>query len=329
MRRRDFITLLGSAAAWPVAARAQQGERVRRVGILMGWSENDPEYRIRVDALIQGLAKAGWIEGRNIQFDVRWTNGDAGQAPALAKALVALQPDLIISSATPATSALQRETQTIPIVFISVADPVGAGLVSSLARPAANITGFINEESSLVGKQLALLKEIAPRLTRVAIMFNPDTAPGGGHYYLETFEAAGKSLAIETVLTPVHSDSDIETTATSIGREGGGVVGMNDSFIAVHRRTLMLSAAREGVPVVSNILDYPREGGLIAYGPSGLDLFRQATTYVDRILRGARPADLPVQAPTQFYLIINLRTAKALGLEVPFLMQQRADDLIE
>ena len=329
MKRRDFIALLGGAAAWPLAARAQQAEGIRRVGILMGWAENDPEYRTRVDAVIQGLAKLGWIEGRNIRFDVRWTNGDVGRAQTLAKELVALQPDVILVGTTPATGALQRETRTIPIVFVQIADPVGTGFVGSLARPGGNMTGFINEEAPLVGKQLALLKEIAPYLTQVAIMFNPDTAPGGGTYYLEPFEAAAKSLGIKPAQARVRSDSDIESAAASLGRERGGVVGMNDSFMSVHRRTLISSAGKEHVPAIMDMPYVPREGGLMAYGPNPLDLFRRAVPYVDRILRGGKPADLPVQVPTQFDLIINLRTAKALGLEVPLFLQQRADEIIE
>jgi putative ABC transport system substrate-binding protein len=329
VRRRDFITLLGGAAAWPIAARAQQGERMRQIGILMGWSENDPEQRLKVDAVIRGLARLGWVEGRNIRFDVRWTDGDVARAPALAKELVARQPDVIVTGTTHATAALQRETRTIPIVFAAVSDPVGAGFAASLARPGGNITGFIDQEASLVGKQAELLKEIAPRLTKVAIMFNPDTAPAGGACYLAAFEAAAKALGVKPIMARVHSDSDIEAAAASVGRERGGIVCMSDPFMAIHRRTLILSAARESVPAIFGVQNFPREGGLIAYGPNFPDLFRRAVPYVDRILAGAKPADLPVQLPTQFDLVINLRTAKALGLEVPFLMQQRADELIE
>jgi putative tryptophan/tyrosine transport system substrate-binding protein len=330
MRRRQFITLLGGVtAAWPLAARAQQGERMRRVGILMGYVENDPEFRVRLDAIIQGLAQAGWIEGRDIRLDVRWTNVDVGRTQVLAKELIALQPDVLVAATTLPTAALHQQTRTLPIVFASVADPVGEGFVVSLARPGGNITGFISEEASLVGKELELLKEIAPRLTKVAIMFNPDTAPGGGGYYLGSFDAVAKSLGVEPILIRVKSDSDIEAAAASIGREGGGILAMTDAFTTTHRRTLMLSAARENVPAIINGQAFPREGGLMSYGPNFLDIFRRIAPYVDRILRGAKPADLPVQVPTRFDLVINLRTAKALGLEVPFLMQQRADELIE
>jgi putative ABC transport system substrate-binding protein len=329
MRRREFISLLGgAAAAWPLTAHAQD-ERVRRIGILMGWAENDAEFRLRVDAVIQGLARLGWIEGRNIRFDVRWTNGEVARAQALAKELVASQPDAIIAGATPSTTALQRETHIIPIVFALVSDPVGAGLVTSLAHPGGNITGFINTEASLVGKQIALLKEIAPHLARVAIMFNPETAPGGGAYYLEPFEAAAKALAVEPITTPVHSDADIEAVASSIGRERGGILGMTDSFITIHRRTLILSAVRESVPTIIDLYSFPREGGLMAYGPNAVDLFRRAVPYVDQILRGTKPADLPVQLPTRFDLVINLRTARVLGLDVPTQLLARADEVIE
>jgi putative ABC transport system substrate-binding protein len=329
VRRRDFITLLGGAAAWPLSGLAQQPERMRRVGILMGYVEKDPEFQVRLDAIIQGLGQAGWIEGRNIRLDVRWTNVDVGRTQVLAKELIALQPDVVVAATTLPTAALRQQTRTLPIVFASVADPVGEGFVASLARPGGNITGFISEEASLVGKELELLKEIAPRLTKVAIMFNPDTAPGGGAYYLGSFDAAAKSLGVEPILTRVKSDSDIEAIAASIGRERGGILAMTDAFTTTHRRTLMLSAARENVPAIINNQAFPREGGLMSYGPNFLDIFRRIAPYVDRILRGAKPADLPVQVPTRFDLVINLRTAKALGLEVPFLMQQRADELIE
>ncbi len=326
MNRRALMALLGGAAAWPHVASAQQPGGMRRVGILMGWSESDPEYHLRVDAVIQGLAQAGWTEGRNISFDVRWTNGDVQRARSLAKELVALQPDVIIAGATPATAALQRETHTIPIVFAVVSDPVGTCFVASLARPGGNITGFINVESAMVGKQVELLRELAPRLTRVAIMFNPDTAPEGGAYFLGSFEAAAKSLAIDPVPARVHNDADIQAAVASIARDRGGIVGMTDSFMSVHRGALISSAARENVPAILDLPNFPREGGLISYGPSSLDLFRRAVPYVDRILRGAKPADLPVQVPV---LVVNIKTAKGLGLDVPLSLQQRADEVIE
>jgi putative tryptophan/tyrosine transport system substrate-binding protein len=327
--RRDFIKLVGGAAAWPLAAWAQPAERVRQIGVLMGWSESDPEYRVRADALIQRLGELGWVQGRNVRFDVRWTGGDVGRTQALAKELVALQPDVIVTGGGPPILAMHRETRTIPIVFAVLADPIGTGLVASLAHPGGNITGFINSEASLVGKQLALLKEVAPRLSRVAIMFNPDTAPGGGAYYLGSFDAAAKSLGVEPITAPVRSDSDIEMVVASIGRDRGGIVGMNDSFISIHRRALIVAAAREGVPTIADVGGFPREGGLMTYGPNNVDLFRRAAPYVDRILRGASPADLPVQLPTRFDLTINLKTARTLGLDISPALLSVADEVIE
>jgi putative ABC transport system substrate-binding protein len=331
MKRRQFITLLGGAAAtWPVMARAQQPGSMRRIGVLMGWSESDPEYRSRIDAFVQGLAQSGWVDGRNMRIEVRWTNGDVERAGVLAKDLVQLlQPDVIFTSTTPATAALQRETRTIPIVFAVVSDPVGAGFVASLPRPGGNVTGFINIEATMGGKWLELLKEIAPRLRRVAIMFNPDTAAGGGAYYLGPFEAAARSLAVEPTQARVHGDAEIEAAIAALGREQAGLVVMDDSFTSIHRGTIIAQAARNKVPAIFSIIYPPREGGLISYGISTLDLFRGAAGYVDRILRGAKPGDLPVQLPTKFDLVINLKTAKALGLDVPLSLQQRADEVIE
>jgi putative ABC transport system substrate-binding protein len=327
--RRQLITLLGGAAAWPLAASAQQAGKVVRIGVLMGWSESDPEYSSRIDAFVKVLAQLGWAEGRNMRIDVRWSNGDVQRAGVLAKELVALQPDVILVSTTPATAALQRESRTIPIVFAVVSDPVGSGFAASLPRPGGNITGFINIEAAMGGKWLELLKEVAPRLRRVAIMFNPDTAPAGGSYYLGPFEAAAPSLAVEPIQARIHSDAEIETAITALGREQAGLVVMDDSFMSTHRGTVVSQAARNNVPTIFSTIFVPKEGGLIAYGTSSLDLFRRAATYVDHILRGARPEDLPVQVPTQFDLVINLKTAKALGLTVPPSLLARADEVIE
>jgi putative ABC transport system substrate-binding protein len=330
MRRRAFITLLGGVAAtWPLAARAQQGGPIRRIGVLMGWSESDPEYRSRIDVLLQALAQLGWADGRNMRIDVRWTNGDVERAGVLAKELVALQPDVILAGATPTTAALQRETRTLPIVFLVVSDPVGSGFVANLPRPGGNITGFINIEAAMGGKWLELLKEVAPRLQRVAIMFNPDTAPGGGSYYLGPFEAAARSLTVEPVVARVHSDAEIEMAIAALGREQAGVVVASDSFMSIHRGTVISSAARNKVPAIMDFFNFTREGGLIAYGTNNVDLFRRAATYVDRILRGAKAGDLPVEIPTKFDLVINLKTAKALGLTIPEALLLRADEVIE
>jgi putative ABC transport system substrate-binding protein len=329
MNRRDLITLIGGAVVWPVAARAQQGERVRRIGILMGWSENDPEYRARMIAFTQVLAQMVWTDGRNVRIDVRWTDAEAERAQPFAKELVAQQPDVILATTTPTAVALQQETRTIPIVFAGVSDPVGAGLVVSMARPGGNITGFTNMEAAMGGKWLELLKEVAPGLKRAVLMFNPETAPGAGSYYLGSFEAAARALAIESDKAQVHSDAEIEMVIGSLARDKAGLVGMTDSFMSVHRGTVIAAAARNGVPAIQDISAYVRAGGLISYGINNVDLFRRAASYVDRILRGEKPVALPVQASTKFELGVNLKTAKALGLTVPLGLQASADELIE
>jgi putative ABC transport system substrate-binding protein len=330
MRRRDFIkTVAGLASIWPFAARAQQSERIRRIAVLMGWSET-PIYRSSIDAFVQGLTQLGWEESRKIQIDVRWARGDVGRIPTLAQELVELRPDAIFTSTTPVTAALQRETHTIPIVFVIVADPVGSGFVASLPKPGGNITGFTNVEASLGGKWLEILKDFAPTVRRAAIMFNPDTAPGGGAIFLGPFEAAARSLAVEPITAHVRSDSEIETVITSLGRERAGLVIMTDSFMAVHQGTVISSTASNNVPVIgADLPSFVKEGGLLAYGANFPDIFGRAASYVDRILRGANPGDLPVQAPTKYELAVNLKTAKALGLTVPRELLYRADEVIE
>ena len=259
MKRREFITLLGGAAAWPLAARAQQPNRARRIAVMMGWSENEG-YRSWIAVFVQRLAQLGWADGRNVRIDIRWTNGDIDQARTFAKELVALEPDVILAATTPVTAALQRETRTIPIVFVVVSDPVGAGFVAGLPRPGGNITGFINTEAAMGGKWLELLKEIAPRLGRVALMFNPDTAPGGGSYFLAPFEAAARSLAVKTIMARVRSDAEIEAAITLLGGEQGGLVVMSDSFMAVRHRTLISAAIRNNVPAFSSCPCLPGRG---------------------------------------------------------------------
>jgi putative ABC transport system substrate-binding protein len=329
MRRRQFITLLGGAATWPVVVRAQQQDALRRIGVLMGWSESDPEAKSDLAAFVQGLQQLGWVDGRNVRIDYRWANGDVDRMRTFAKELVDLRPEVILANTTPATVALQRETRTLPIVFVIVSDPVGAGLVASLARPGGNITGFINVEASLGGKWLELLKEMAPGVRRVAIMFNPDTAPGGGSYFLSPFEAAAKTVAVEPITAQVRSDAEIETVITSLGREQGGLVLMTDGFMTVHRRAIISLAARNNVPAIYAESFSPKDGGLLSYGANSLDAFRRAVSYVDRILRGTPPGDLPVQVPTKFELVINLKTAKVLGLAVPPGLLAIADEVFE
>ena len=303
---------------------------MRRIGVLMAFDENDPEGKARLSGFTQGLAELGWTDGRNLRMDVRWAAGNVDRMRMFAKELVDLQPDVILAGATPATAALQRETRTIPIVFAIVADPVGAGFVASLPRPGGNITGFSNIEASMAGKWLELLTEIAPGVKRVAIMFNPDTAPGGGSYYLPSFEAAARSLKVEPIVAPVHSDAEIETVITSLGREpGGGLVVMPDGFMTIHRAPIILLAARNNVPAVYSNSVFARDGGLLSYGPDRVDIFRRSASYVDRILRGAKPADLPVQLPVKFEMAVNVKTAKALGLTVPQSILLRADEVIE
>jgi putative ABC transport system substrate-binding protein len=322
IRRRNFITLLGGAAAWPLLARAQQGTRVRRIGVLQGRDENDPVAKTYVSAFTQALADLGWTDGRNVRMDLRWGGGDISRIRALAHELVGLQPDIILAGAASATVAVQRETQTIPIVFTS-GDPV-----ARLNQPGGNITGFANYEASLGGKWLELLSEIAPGLKRAAIMFNPDTAPTST--YMPSLETAARLLKVEPIIAPIHSDEDIEEAVMSLGREpGGGLVIHPDVFMAVHRASVIVAAARNNVPAVYPQSESARDGGLLSYGVNQVDNFRRAATYVDRILRGAKPSDLPVQLPVKYEMILNLKTAKALGLTVPLSILLRADEVIE
>jgi len=329
MKRREFITLLGGAtAAWPLVARAQQAER-RRIGVLMGYAESDPEAQIRLAAFKQGLLALGWDESRNLRIDLRWASGDIDRASAFARELLALHPELILSNTTPVTTALQRETKTVPIVFTAVSDPVNAGFVASLPRPGGNVTGFINLEPTIGGKWLDLLKEIAPQVTRVAVMFNPQTAPYA-EIYLRSMETAGTKFGVTPFASPVHREADIEAVIAGLGREpGSGLIAMTDSFMTVHRKAIVELAMRHKVPLMYFISIVPREGGLISYGIDLTDMFGRAASYVDRILRGAKPAELPVQLPTKFELAINLKAAKALGLTVPSPLLTSANEVIE
>jgi putative ABC transport system substrate-binding protein len=328
IKRREFITFLGGAAAWPLAARAQQGDRVRRIGALMGFDENDPVWKPYLSVFIQALADLGWTVGRNMRMDLRWGAGDINRIRALAQELVGLQPDILVTNTTPATAALQRVTRTVPIVFANVAEPVASGIVARLDRPSGNITGFATWEASMGGKWLELLSEIAPGLKRAAIMFNPDTAPVSS--FMSSFETAARSLKVTPITTPVHSDVEIETAIIALGREpGGGVVLIPDAFMNVHRASFISAAARNNVPAVYASSATARDGGLLSYGPDQVDIFRRAASYVDRILRGAKPGDLPVQLPTKFEMAVNLRTAKALGLAVPPSILLRATEVIE
>ena len=330
LRRRDFIAALGGAAvAWPLAARAQQGDRVQRIGMLTAFDENDPAGKTYVSAFTQALAGFGWIDGRNVRMDLRWYGDDINRIRALAQELVGLQPDIILTATTPATVAVQRETRTIPIVFLSVSDPVASGIVARLDRPSGNVTGFAVSEVTLAGKWLELLSEIAPGLKRAAIIFNPDFAATAS-VYMTLLETAARSLKVALIPAPVHSDVEIETAITALGREpAGGLVVLTDTFMFTHRAPIILAAARNNVPAVYTGSASVRDGGLLSYGVDRVDTHRRAATYVDRILRGEKPGDLPVQFPTKFEMAVNLKTAKALGLAVPPSIRLRADEVIE
>jgi putative ABC transport system substrate-binding protein len=324
MRRREFIAGL-SAAAWPLVVKAQQGDRVRRIGVLVAGVESENR---NVSAFTQALAGLGWIDGRNVRMHLRAGSGDINRIRALAHELVGLQPDIILAVTTAVTVALQRETRTIPIVFTMVPDPVASGIVARLDRPNGNITGFATLVASLGGKWLELLSEIAPGLKRAAIMFNPDTAPVSVH--MPSLEAAARSLKVVPITAPVNNDEEIETAIIALGHEpGGGLVVTPDGFTSVHRAPIRSAAARNNVPAIYPFRDFVLGGGLLSYGPDPVDTFRGAASYVDRILRGAKPGDLPVQFPTKFEMAVNLKTAKALGLAIPQSILLRADEVIE
>ena len=329
MKRREFLGVLGGAASWPLAARAQQSDRVRRIGVLMGYAESDAEGQAYVAIFREGLQKLGWAEDRNFQIDIRWATSDPEAVQRLAKELVALQPDVILSPTTPTTAALLQQTRTIPIIFAIVSDPVGSGFVASFAKPGGNVTGFIILEPTLAGKWLELLKEIAPRIARVALLFNPATAPYA-EYYLNPFKAAAASFAVEAIVAPVHDMSELESAVGVQAREpNGALIVIPDSFMTTHRAEITSLAARHRLPAVYPFRHYTEIGGLLSYGNDQRDNFRRAATYADRILKGEKPSELPIQAPVKFELVINLKTAKTLGLTVPPTLLSRADAVIE
>jgi putative ABC transport system substrate-binding protein len=329
MRRREFITLLGGAAAWPLAARAQQRERMRRIGVLMPLPADDPVVQARVAAFAQGLQQSGWTIGRNVQIDTRWAAADADRIRSHAAELVALAPDVILTSGNAGVAPLLQASRTVPIVFAIVPDPVGAGFVDSLARPGGNATGFIAYEYSLGAKWLELLKQIAPGLTRAAVLRDPALASGPGQF--AAIQSVAPSFGVE--LTPVNVARDpgeIERGITSFARSAnGGLITTGSALTAFHRDLIIALAARHKLPAVYIERFFVTAGGLISYGPDFVDQFRRAAAYVDRILKGEKPADLPVQAPTRYELLINLKTAKALGLELPATVLARADEVIE
>ena len=331
MKRRGFITLVGGAVVtWPLAVRAQQDIRVRRIGVLVPFAENDAVTQAEVSAFRDVLQQLGWTNGRNMRIDYRWAGRELGSIRTSAKELVALQPDVILARTTPVTAALLQETRSLPVVFVVVSDPVGDALVTSLARPGGNATGFTNVEATLGGKWLELLKEINPRITRVAVMFGAKTSPGGGSYYLNLVKDAAASIAVKVIATPVQDAGEIEHAIGAFtGEPNGALIVTPDITTTGHRQLIISLAAGHRLPAIYPYSFVVAEGGLISYGVDVTDLYRRAASYVDRILRGEKPSELPVQSPTKFELAINLKTVKALGLHVPPSLLARADEVIE
>jgi putative ABC transport system substrate-binding protein len=328
MRRREFVALLGGAAAWPLAARAQQTERMRRIGVLMNLATDDPESQLRIAALLQSLQELGWRDGHNVRIETRWAASKADRFHAHAAELVALAPDVIVAAATPSVAALQQISRTVPIVFVTVIDPVSAGLVASLARPGGNTTGFALWEFGTSAKWMELLKEIAPRVTRAAVIRDAALASGIGQ--LAAIQAVAPSFGVELSPVDVRDATEIERTVTAFAHtSSGGLIVTASPAMAAHRQLIIALAARNRLPAVYAFRFMVTEGGLISYGPNSIDPYRRAAGYVDRILKGEKPADLPVQAPTKYETVINLKTAKALGLDVPPSLLARADEVIE
>jgi putative tryptophan/tyrosine transport system substrate-binding protein len=327
VRRRAFITAIGGAAAWPLAAHAQEPERLRRLGVLMPWSENDPVAQASVNAFAQALGSLGWVEGKNIRIDYRFAAGDPTLLKTYASELVGPSPQVILASTPQAVAAVRQQTETIPIVFVLVVDPVGLGLIQSLAHPGGSLTGFSALDAPLMGKWLQLLKEVAPDVTRVAVIFNPDTTAAA--LFNGAIEAAAPSFGMTVKLAPVHDATVIEEAVAAQAHEpGGGIICLPDSFSVTHADAISVAATRHKLPLIGPP-PLVRAGGLISYFIDIVDVHAQAASYIDRILKGANPADLPVQYPTKFSLIINLKTAKALGLTVPPGMLDLADEVIE
>jgi putative tryptophan/tyrosine transport system substrate-binding protein len=332
MRRREFITFVCGVGAWPFAsyaAMAQPSDRVRQIAMLSGFSAADPEAQARIAVLQQGLKELGWMEGRNLSIEFRWGTGGAEQMRKFARELIDLKPDLILGMTTPAVTALVQETNSIPIVFVNIVDPLGRGLISNMARPGGNITGFLNFEFSMGGKWLETLKQIAPAVKRVGLLFNPNTAPFAASF-VRVVEDAAPSFGIEPIAIEAHDDGELErTVADFAAKPAGGLIILPDAFTTGHRDLIVALAARYRLPAVYPLGVFAASGGLISDGGDPIDIFRRAASYVDRILKGANPGGLPVQTPTKFELVINLKTAKALGLDVPPMLLARADEVIE
>jgi putative tryptophan/tyrosine transport system substrate-binding protein len=330
MRRRDFVTFIGAAAAWPLAARAQQDTAPRRLGVLMPFLPDDQEVKTELAAFTGRLQSLGWTEGGNLRVDYRWSGGDSQKMQAYAKELVDARPDIIFVRSTPATAALLKNTRSIPIVFAVVSDPVGDGFVKSLARPGGNVTGFTNAEASLSEKWLGLLKEVAPKLARAGYLFDPKMAPGGGTYYTNLINAAAAASAVVPAAMPVHTGDDVERAIGDFaGTPNGGLVVLPDATTNLHRAQIIALAGRYRLPAIYAFHNLAEEGGLMSYGVDVTELFRLAANYVDRILKGAKPDDLPVQLPAKFEFVLNLKTAKALGIQIPPGVMAIADTVIE
>ena len=328
MKRRGFMTVLAGAAAWPLAGHAQQAERIRRIGWLVPWAEKDPVTQASAKAFAHALGQLGWVEDKNIRIDYRFAAGDPALYKTYAAELVALSPEVLLAGNTPAVEALRQQTRTTPIVFVLVSYPVELGFVQGLARPGGNVTGFSAYDAPIMGKWVQLLKEIAPGVTRVAVIFNPGAAPFAT-FFNRTIEAAAPSFGITVTLAPVHDDAEIEEVIAILAREpGSGLIDLPEAFSVAHRDVITAAAIRHGLPLIG-LAELARAGGLMAYAFNTVDVHTQAASYIDRILKGASPADLPVQQPTKYSLIINLKTAKALGLTVPLHVLQVADEVIE
>jgi putative ABC transport system substrate-binding protein len=329
MKRRQFITLLGGAAAWPLAARAQQSERVRRVGVLMSFAASDPDAQLRIGVFDKGMRDLGWIEGRNLHTEYRWAPEDGDGLRNYARELVRMAPDVILVNSTPATLALHEQGGSVPAVFVQVTDPVGAGLVANLGRPGGNLTGFTSFEFSIGSKWLEMLKVVAPHVTRVALVFNPRTAPFAGMFW-EPIEAAAPSFDATPVRAAVGSGAEIGDVLDAFAREpNGGLIVLPDVTTMNHREAIIALAARHRLPAIYPFRYFAASGGLMSYGTDLRDVFRRAAAYIDRILKGTRPGELPVQAPTWLELVMNLRAAKVLGIAMPPLLLARADEVIE
>jgi putative tryptophan/tyrosine transport system substrate-binding protein len=330
MRRRDFIRVtVGSAAAWPLMARAQQSDQMRRIGVLVPYAEDDPETSSRLAALREALLKLGWTEGRNIRFEHRWSASNAEAIPKLAREIVDLRPDVVLTDTTPVTAAVLHETRTIPVVFVQVGDPVGSGFVASFPHPGGNASGFNNFPPAMTSKWLEFLMELLPRTARVMYLFNPPTAPYAQRFF-EPLKAAASSIGVEAVASPVNDPAEIETViAKFAGQPDGGLIVLPSAFMNTHRDLVIALAERYRLPAIHSSRYMAREGGLLSYGNVPADAYRQAATYIDQILRGAKPADLPVQMSVKFELVVNLKTAKAMGLKIPESFLVRADEVIE